>query len=63
MTNGNRLNISNKFNKLMMSVVSSKIQFDRLEGEPQRTDSKYNMNNLHAIIEHIMDNSPSKTFQ
>jgi len=62
-TGNNKNNISNKFNKIVMAIIAAKLEQDNSNKILVESESKYNLANLHTIVEHIMDNSPFKTFK
>jgi hypothetical protein len=59
----NRANIASKFNKTVMAIISSKLQMDLQAQTTAIDEPRYSMNNLHLVVDHIMDVSSSKSFK
>lgn len=60
----NRANMVSKFNKLVMAIISSKLHLDRQPpNKVTQDDPKYNLGNLHEVVDHIMDSSQFKSFK
>lgn len=65
LTSTNRSLLAHKFNKAVMSALSSKLQRESGVGDEvtQGGDEGSDLAGMHALIEHIMDQSSPKTYE
>lgn len=60
----NQPNMASKFNKLVMAIISSKLQYDlRPADETNIEGPKYSLDSLNEVVNHVMDASPYKGFK
>ena len=59
----NKINLASKFNKIVMAIISSKLQQDINKTQIGDRQAKYNLSNLHTVVDHIMDGSEFKSFK
>lgn len=56
--------MASKFNKLVMAIISSKLQYDlRPADEANNEGPKYSLDSLNEVVNHVMDTSPYKSFK
>jgi hypothetical protein len=60
----NQPNMASKFNKLVMAIISSKLQYDLRPADDTNAEGpKYSLDSLNEVVNHVMDSSPFKSFK
>lgn len=56
--------MASKFNKLVMAIISSKLQYDlRPVDEVNRDGPKYGLDRMNEVVNHVMDSTAYKSFK